>query len=185
LRRSKRLDARQQLGEGERLHEVVVTAGLQALHAVVDLAQRAQDQRRRVVVGPAQRADDGEAVHARQHAVDDQRVVFLRARPEQPLLALGGLVHRESALAQPTADVVQDAGIVFDHQNAHQFRSMDTTHPFRCLHCTRPGWICRALCGPNSERRFARPLPFGNVCPATAHLARHPSPRSRPCTILA
>ena len=41
-----RLDAREQLGEGERLDQIVVAAGAQAAHAIVDLAERADDQRR-------------------------------------------------------------------------------------------------------------------------------------------
>ena len=45
---------------------------------------------------------------------------------------------------------------------------MDATHPCHCFHCTRSGCICRALCKPNGERRFALPLPFGNVCLAAA-----------------
>ena len=42
------LDAGQQLGEGIGLGQIVVAAGAQALDAVVDLAERGQDQHRRL-----------------------------------------------------------------------------------------------------------------------------------------
>src|ERR1700738_3429107 len=41
------LDPRQQFREGERLDQVIVAAGAQAAHAIVDLAERADDQGRR------------------------------------------------------------------------------------------------------------------------------------------
>ena len=52
-----RLHAGQQLGERERLGQVVVAAGLQAAHAIVDRAARAQNQhrRRRCRAGAARR----------------------------------------------------------------------------------------------------------------------------------
>ena len=53
-----RIDPRQHLGEGERLDEIIVAAGAQAAHAVVDLAERADDERRRGDAVLAQAADD-------------------------------------------------------------------------------------------------------------------------------
>ena len=44
---AERLQAREQLDEGERLDELVVAAGAQAAHAVIDLPERADDQSRR------------------------------------------------------------------------------------------------------------------------------------------
>ena len=76
-----RLEPRQQLGEGEGLDQIIVAAGAQAFHAVVDRAERAEDQDGDADLGGAQRGDDGEPVHARQHAVDDQRVVAAASSP--------------------------------------------------------------------------------------------------------
>ena len=45
-----RLDPRQQLGEGEGLGQVVVAARLQAVHPLIDLGQRRQDQHRHGVL---------------------------------------------------------------------------------------------------------------------------------------
>src|SRR5262249_7743072 len=57
-----RLDARQQLGERERLDQVVVAAGAQTAHAVVDLAKRADDERGRDDSGFAHAPDDRDSV---------------------------------------------------------------------------------------------------------------------------
>ena len=48
------LDARQQFGKGERLDEMIVAAAAQAAHAVVDFAERANDQGRRIDAGVAE-----------------------------------------------------------------------------------------------------------------------------------
>src|SRR5208282_6066364 len=61
-----RLDAGEQLGKGVGFGEIVVAAGAQALDAVVDLAERREDQRRRLDVLGAQRADQRQSVHLGQ-----------------------------------------------------------------------------------------------------------------------
>jgi len=82
------LDARKQFGERIRLREIVVTAGTQSLHAVVDLPERGENQHRRLdAVGP-QRRDDRKAVELGQHAIDDHHVIGAveraSARPSSP-----------------------------------------------------------------------------------------------------
>ena len=89
-----RLDARQQLGEGVGLGEIVVAAGAQALDAVVDLAERGEDQHRRLAVLGAQGADQRQAVHLRQHAVDDGDVVAAFLGEVVAADAVGGVVDR-------------------------------------------------------------------------------------------
>ena len=70
-----RFDPGQKLGERIGLRQIVVAAGAQALDPVVDLAERREDQDRRLVFLLAKRADQREAVHFRQHAVDDGDVI--------------------------------------------------------------------------------------------------------------
>ena len=113
------LDARQQLGERIGLGQVVVAAGAQALDAVVDLAERGQDQHRRLDALGAQFADDREAVALGQHAVDDQDVVLPVERQRQPLLAVRRLVGDMADLAEGPGDVVGRVAVVFDDQEAH------------------------------------------------------------------
>src|SRR3546814_2656162 len=55
-------DPRQQLGEGEGLRQVIVTAGPQAADPVIDLAERAEDQDGRLNVRGAQRLDQRQTV---------------------------------------------------------------------------------------------------------------------------
>ena len=114
-----RLQARQQLGEGERLGQVVVAAGLQALHAVVDAVPRAQEEHRGGDAGVAQRRDQAEAVEARQHDVDDGGVVRAGARQLESRHAVLGDVDGEALLSQAAGDEAGDAAIVFDDEDAH------------------------------------------------------------------
>ena len=89
---AERLEARQQFGEGERLDEVIVAAGAQSAHAIVDLAERADDQGRRDVAGVAQSAHDGDAVDVRQHAVDGDHRIGARRRQASPSLPLAAKI---------------------------------------------------------------------------------------------
>ena len=101
------LDAGQQFGEGIGLGQIVVAAGAQALDAVVDLAERREDQRRRV--GRPSRAGvpiTRQAVALRQHAVDDQHVVLPPDREREPLLAVGGEIRDVADLAKRLDQVV-------------------------------------------------------------------------------
>ena len=68
--------------------EIVVAAGAQPLHAVVDLAERGQNEHRGVVGARAKRSDERQAVPLRQHAVDDQHVVAAGKRQREALLAI-------------------------------------------------------------------------------------------------
>ena len=114
-----RLQAGQQLGERERLGEVVVAAGLQAVHAVVDAVPRAEEQHRRGDGGVAERGDQAEAVEAGQHHVDDGRVVAARARQLETGHAVLGDVDGKALLAQAAGDEPGDAAIVFDDEDPH------------------------------------------------------------------
>ena len=114
-----RLHARQQLGEREGLGEVIVAAGLKALHAIVDRVPRAQDQHRRLDLLRAQLFDQRQAVEAGQHHVDDRRVVAAARRQPQSLGAGRRHIHRIARLAQPLGDEVGDHLIIFRHEHAH------------------------------------------------------------------
>ena len=72
-----RLDAGQQLGEREGLHQIVVAAAPEARDPVLDSAQGAEKQNRRVLAGAAQHLDHRQTVELRQHAVVDRHVVVL------------------------------------------------------------------------------------------------------------
>ena len=84
-------DAGDELGDLERLLDVVVGAGLEADDDIDRVGARGQhhDRDRR---GPADRPADLEAVEARQHDVEEHEVERLRGEP----LEAGGAVARRS-----------------------------------------------------------------------------------------
>ena len=71
----------EQLGERERLGQVVVGAAVEAGHAVLDRVARREHQHRRPDAVVAQPPAGLEAVDARQHHVQDDRVVGRGRRP--------------------------------------------------------------------------------------------------------
>ena len=75
-----RVDAGEQLGEGERLDEIIVGSLLQPVDAIVDRAERGQHQHRRRHACGAQRAQHRQAVEPGQHAIEDDEIELRRRR---------------------------------------------------------------------------------------------------------
>ena len=113
------LDARQQLGKRIGLGQIIVAAGAQALDAVVDLAERGQNQHRRLDALGAQRADHRKAVALGQHAVDDQHVVAAVERQREAVLAVGRVFGHMADLAERLDEIVRRVAVVFDDEQAH------------------------------------------------------------------
>ena len=80
----------QQLGQRERLDEVVVGAGVETLHTVVDGVAGGQHEDRRVVAGRPQPPADGQAVEAGEPEVEHDRVGRAEAQDLQRGRAVGG-----------------------------------------------------------------------------------------------
>ena len=120
-----RLQPRQQLGEGERLGQIVVATGTQALDPILDVTQRAQHQHRRLIARRAQRRDDRQPVDTGQHAVDDHGVEGVVRRTLEPLAALCRQIDAVPALGQPSDQVIGCFAVIFDNQNAHGFHRRD------------------------------------------------------------
>ena len=123
-----RLDAGEQFGERIGLGEIIVAAGAQALHPVVDLAERGQDQHRRLVALGAQFADHRQTVALGQHAIDDQHVVVAVAGQRQALLAVRRLVGDVADLAEGLGEVVGSVAVVFYDEQAHGGPHMGAGH---------------------------------------------------------
>ena len=115
-----RLHAGEQLGEGERLGQVVVAAGLEAADAIVDGAPGAEDQHRHADAPGAQRVDQRQPVHARQLDVDDRRVVGLSQRLLEARLPVGRPIDREPRFPEPLLDKPRNRLVVLDQEHAHQ-----------------------------------------------------------------
>ena len=68
-------EAREELGEGEGLDEVVVRADIQTTNPIFDSTACGQQQDRRPVACRAEVATQGKAVTIRQHDVEDKHVM--------------------------------------------------------------------------------------------------------------
>ena len=115
-----RLDAREQLGKGERLGQVIVAAGLQAPNAIVHRPPGAEDQDRRRDAARAQRVDERQPVHARQHDVHDGDVERCRQRPLETGPAVRRHLDDKPGFAQPLLNEPRNGRIVFDEQDPHE-----------------------------------------------------------------
>ena len=112
-------DARQQLGEFERLGEIVVGTEVEAGDLVGHSGARGQQQNRHGVAARAQLAHDVQAIAPRQHHVEDHHVVARR----QGLAQAGHAVVRDVDLVvlgfEPAADEAGDLLLILDDQDAH------------------------------------------------------------------
>ena len=110
---------RQQLVEGERLHEEVVGAAVEAGDAIGDGVAGGDDDHRRVDAAGAQPPAHLEAVEAGQHQVEHDGVVFLGRRHLHRRHTVLDQVHQMAFLGQAADDEAADLGIVFDDEHAH------------------------------------------------------------------
>ena len=87
----------------------------EALDALVDIGQGAQDENRRAVAGLAQRLDDVQPVDlSGQHPVHDNDVVGLAGREKHALAPVIGVVDSVAGLLQAFDDEAGHPLIVFD-----------------------------------------------------------------------
>ena len=90
---AERLDARQQFDEGKRLDQIVIAAGAQTAHPIVDFAERADDQERGGDAIVAQLPHHRDAVDVRKHAVDRDHGIVAGRAAAQRFAAAGGQIH--------------------------------------------------------------------------------------------
>ena len=114
-----RADPRRELGQLERLDDVVVGARVEALDAIGDRVARGDDQHRPRVAAPAQRAQHVEAFLARQPEVEQHEVVDVLGERHFGGAAVAHPVDREAVLPQTAADRLADHRVVFGEQQAH------------------------------------------------------------------
>src|SRR5262249_16927140 len=118
-----RLDARQQLREGERLDEIVVAAALQTANAIVDRSSGAQNEHGNDDLSRAQLLDERQPVTLRQHQVDNPDVVRLVEGVGEAGPAARRPVERKPGLAQARSHEIRNGVVVLDEQRAHLDRS--------------------------------------------------------------
>src|SRR5665213_1596700 len=114
-----RFDPGQQLREGERLGEIIIAAGLEAQHAIIDGPKRAQDQYRGSHALFAQRPHHAQTIQMRQHAIGDQEVKGLFLRLFEPFAPIDRQGHGVTALLQPFEEKLGGLQVIFDQQQIH------------------------------------------------------------------
>ena len=128
-----RLHPRHQLGGGERLGEVVVTAELESEHAVdfaVACGEEDHGDLRRLAQPPAH----FEAVDVRESDVEHDESWPVGAHRFKSGLAGCGLQHPEPVTGQVQVDQVGDVGLVVDHHDRASFHGRNRrTSPARCV----------------------------------------------------
>jgi len=111
--------AGEQLGERERLGEIVVSALLEAADAIVDGAARGEDENRRTDAELAQPEDEGDAILVRQAEVDDEDVEGIVDSEALGGFAVGRGFNFVSGLFKRAAQETLNIDFVFDEQKAH------------------------------------------------------------------
>ena len=115
-----RAHAGQQLLGGERLGQIVVGAGVDALDLLAPAAARSQDQHREAPVGGPPGAQHGEPVELGQAQVQHDGVVGLGVAQKLGLLAVARPVDGIAGQFQHLLEVCGDAGLVLGQQQAHR-----------------------------------------------------------------
>jgi hypothetical protein len=113
-------DSREQLLERERLRQVVVRAGIEALDPVLDLRPRREHQDGQAAASPADRAADLEAVHARHQDVEDDRVrLGLGLEARQRIAAVLGELDLVPLELERAAQRLAHRPLVVDGEDPH------------------------------------------------------------------
>ena len=113
--------AREELGEGERLYEVVVGAHVEAGDPVLDGVARSQHEHGRPDAPATETPASLEAVEPGKHDVEHDRVVVVRRGHPERIFAGSSEVCRESLLHEPASDQGCHPHFVLDDQDAHRF----------------------------------------------------------------
>ena len=124
VRRSKARSAGEELIERERLHEVVVGAGVEAGDAIAHLVAGRQHQHGRVVAARAEAPAHFEPVGARHQHVEDDRIGRDVLDLEQRIVAVDRGVHVVALVAKRARDGFAHALVVFydEEPSAHHGR---------------------------------------------------------------
>ncbi len=112
-------DAGDEFIHREGFREVVVGAGLETFHAVLDFAARGEDEDARSGASLTEAGEDGEAVEGGKVEIEDEKIVGVG---EGGLEAEGAVVlraERVAAAREGAGDVAGELGFVFDYEDTH------------------------------------------------------------------
>ncbi len=113
------LDARDQLGEGEGLDQVVVGPLVEAADAIVDVVLRGEDHDRGVDPVAADAAKDLQPLDVGEHEVEDDHIVRFVGGEVEAVATLGGDIDGKALGHEPAPDEARDLAVVFDEQDPH------------------------------------------------------------------
>ena len=113
------MQARDQLGEAERLGQVVVGAQGKAVDDVVERARGREHEHLRLRLLGVERAAHVVAVQLGEVAVEDHHVVPVGAGLVQTVQAVGGHIDRHALVAQAVRDPIGQQRLVLDQQHPH------------------------------------------------------------------
>ena len=119
-----RADTGDEVGEGERLGQIIVGAQPEALHPIVDCGRGREHEHPATGTGGDDRGAYLVAVQAGQVPVEHDHVVGRRESLLQSGRAVEGDVDGHLRPAQADADCFGELLIVFDHQYAHHRSSL-------------------------------------------------------------
>src|SRR5260370_183828 len=114
---AKRLDACQQFDERKRLDQIVISAGTQATHLIVDFSERTDDQEGCGDAVVAQLTHDRDAIDVRKHAVDRDHGIIARDTAAERLVAAGGQIHLVAAGPKRFHELTGGLRVVLHDQN--------------------------------------------------------------------
>ena len=112
--------AGEQLGEGERLGQVVVGPGVEPGDPLLDRAEGREQEHRGLHAAGAHQPQHLEAVQVGQHAVQDHDVVGRAVGEGERADAVAGHVHHVVLSGQDAPHEGGHPGFVFDQQQAHR-----------------------------------------------------------------
>jgi hypothetical protein len=107
---------RDQLAHRERLGEIIVGAGIDALDLLGPVAARGQHHHRKGAARRAPALQHRQAIEPRQAEIEDHRGIILDIAAKPRILAVAAMIDDETRIAQRLGEVGRDLGIVLDQQ---------------------------------------------------------------------
>ena len=112
-------DPGQQLDERERLYQIIVGPAFQALHAVVHLVARAQNQHWRAGFSIANLLQHREPVHVRQTEIENDQIVLGGVDHIDRMAAVARDVHGITAAFKAPRQKIGDPFFVLHDEDTH------------------------------------------------------------------
>ena len=114
-----RADPRQHFLEVKGFCDIVVGAGVEALHLVAPAVAGGEDQHRHRASVAAPCLQHRDAVHLRQADVENDGVIGFAVTEEVPLLAVERAIDHITGIRQRRRQLTVEIGVILDDEQAH------------------------------------------------------------------